>query len=158
MIPLFALSASIGPFVGQNWGADRRDRANHAMVLSFRVALLWGGFVALALFGFRTEIAGLFDENPAVIEVAELYLMIVPIGAGAWGVLMMASAIFNSLGKPISSTTMSIIRMFVIYVPLAFLGKSLFGVTGIFLAGCVSNLAMGVIAFTWNRRTYHETV
>ena len=35
VIPLFALSASIGPFVGQNWGADRRDRANDAMKLTF---------------------------------------------------------------------------------------------------------------------------
>ncbi|MBO6555861.1 MAG: MATE family efflux transporter [Pseudomonadales bacterium] len=154
VIPLFALSASIGPFVGQNWGADRYDRANRAMLLSFQYSLGWGVLVAILLMTFRQPIAGLFDDNPEVIEVAAHYLLLVPISYGTWGVLMMASAIFNSLGKPVSSTIMSIIRMFALYIPLAFLGKWMFGMTGIFLAAAVSNLAMGAIAYKWNRNTY----
>lgn len=154
VIPLFALSASIGPFVGQNWGAERRDRANQAMLLSFQYAMLWGLFVAAAMYLFAEPISVLFDDNPDVIAVTGLYLTIVPISYGAWGVLMMASATFNSLGKPISSTIMSVIRMLVLYVPLAFLGKYLFGLAGIFAAAAFTNLAMGVISFFWNRRTY----
>ncbi|MFT7219865.1 MAG: putative MATE family efflux protein [Candidatus Azotimanducaceae bacterium] len=157
VIPLFAMSASIGPFVGQNWGADRKDRANAAMIFSFQYAMIWGAFVALVLMLFNESIAGLFDDNPEVIESAALYLMMVPLSYGAWGVLMMSSATFNSLGKPISSTIMSIVRMFVIYVPLAFLGKALYGIQGIFVATAIANLAMGAIAFTWNRHTYKPT-
>ncbi len=154
VIPLFALSASIGPFVGQNWGAERRDRANRAMILAFQYSLAWGALTAAVLITFRTQIAGLFDDDPEVINVAALYLLLVPVSYGAWGILMMASATFNSLGKPISSTVMSIVRMFVIYIPAAFIGKALFGLTGIFLAAALSNLLMGVIAYTWNRKTY----
>jgi putative MATE family efflux protein len=154
VIPLFALSASIGPFVGQNWGANRYDRANRAMLLSFQYSLAWGALVAIVLMSFSRQIAGLFDDNTEVIDVASHYLLLVPISYGAWGVLMMASAIFNSLGKPVSSTIMSIIRMFAIYIPMAFIGKALFGLTGIFLAAAVSNIVMGVIAYFWNRNTY----
>ncbi|MEL0065294.1 MAG: MATE family efflux transporter [Gammaproteobacteria bacterium] len=154
VIPLFALSASIGPFVGQNWGAERYDRANEAMLISFKYSLGWGLFVAVLLYLLRAPIAGLFDDNPEVTEIAGLYLMLVPISYGCWGVLMMASAIFNSLGKPVTSTLMSVIRMFVLYIPLAFLGKYFFGAAGIFAAAAVSNLAMGLISFTWNRKTY----
>ncbi len=157
VIPLFALSASIGPFVGQNWGAERHDRANKAMLLSFQYSLIWGVGVAVILMTFRTHIAGFFDSNPDVIDVAALYLLIVPLSYGTWGVLMMSSAIFNSLGKPISSTIMSIVRMFIIYVPLAFLGKWMFGLEGIFAAAFLSNFLMGLIAFRWNRVTYAET-
>lgn len=157
VIPLFAMSASIGPFVGQNWGADRKDRANAAMIFSFQYAMIWGAFVALVLMLFNESIAGLFDDNPEVIEAAALYLMMVPLSYGAWGVLMMSSATFNSLGKPISSTIMSIVRMFVIYVPLAFLGKALYGIQGIFVATAIANLVMGAVAFTWNRHTYKPT-
>ena len=39
VIPLFALSASIGPFVGQNVSANRPDRADEAMKLSFKFLL-----------------------------------------------------------------------------------------------------------------------
>ncbi|MFP6792300.1 MAG: MATE family efflux transporter [Pseudomonadales bacterium] len=154
IIPLFALSASIGPFVGQNWGADRHDRADSAMMLSYKYSLAWGAFVALLLVIFRQDIASLFDDNPTVITVAATYLLVVPVSYGAWGVLMMSSAIFNSLGKPISSTIMSLVRMFVIYIPLAFAGKALFGLGGIFAAAAVSNALMGLIAYTWNRKTY----
>ena len=154
IIPLFALSASIGPFVGQNWGAGRHDRADSAMMLSYKYSLAWGAFVALLLVIFRHDIASLFDDNPTVITVAATYLLVVPVSYGAWGVLMMSSAIFNSLGKPISSTIMSLVRMFVIYIPLAFAGKALFGLSGIFAAAAVSNVLMGIIAYTWNRKTY----
>ena len=155
VIPLFALSASIGPFVGQNLGADRYDRANAAMIWSFKYSLGWGALVAILLYFLRNEVSALFDDNTTVIEVAALYLLLVPVSYGSWGVLMMASAIFNSLGKPVSSTIMSIIRMFVLYIPLAFLGKWAFGIPGIFLASAASNILMGIIAFRWNRRTYH---
>ena len=101
-----------------------------------------------------TSLAGQFDDNLEVIEVASTYLLIVPLSYGTWGVLMMASAIFNSLGKPISSTIMSIIRMFVVYVPLAYLGEYLFGFPGIFAAAFTANLLMGIIGFGWNRKTY----
>ncbi len=154
VIPLFALSASIGPFVGQNWGGDYYQRANQAMLLSFKYSLVWGAFVAILLFLFRHTISSQFDENPEVILVSASYLLIVPFSYGTWGVLMMCSAIFNSLGKPISSTIMSVVRMFVIYVPLAYLGKYLFGFMGIFAAAGISNLLMGILAFAWNRKTY----
>ena len=156
VIPLFALSASIGPFVGQNWGKEEYGRANRAMILSFYYAVAWGLFVAIALFLLRDFIARQFDSDPEVIRVAALYLMLVPVSYGTWGVLMMSSAIFNSLGKPLAATTMSIVRMFVIYVPLAFLGRELFGLEGIFIAACLSNLIMGAIAFGWNRRSYSD--
>lgn len=154
VIPLFALSASIGPFVGQNWGKEEYGRANRAMMLSFYYSICWGLLVAGVLFFGRHWLAQQFDDNPDVIETAALFLAVVPISYGAWGVLMMSSAIFNSLGKPISATVMSIIRMFIIYVPLAFIGRELFGLAGIFGAACISNLAMGLIAYTWNRRTW----
>lgn len=154
VIPLFALSASIGPFVGQNWGANRRDRSNEAMKLTFMWSIFWGLGVGLIFFTLNGPIVGVFDDNPEVTQYASFYLMIVPFSYGAWGVLMMASATFNSLGKPLLSTTMSIVRMFIIYVPLAYLGQYFWGVYGIFGAAAVSNILMGLIAFTWNRKVY----
>jgi putative MATE family efflux protein len=154
VIPLFALSASIGPFVGQNWGANRRERSDQAMRLTFTWAMIWGFGVAVMFFLLSEAIVQLFDDNPEVTQYASFYLLIVPLSYGAWGVLMLASATFNSLGKPLLSTTMSIVRMFIIYVPLAFIGQHFWGVYGIFGAAAVSNLLMGMIAFGWNRKVY----
>jgi len=161
VIPLFALSASIGPFVGQNWGAQMRERANQGMKMSFAWSMAWGLFVALVFLFFRDNIAALFDSSDSsdsVIHYTGLYLMIVPVSYGCWGVLMMASATFNSLGKPLSSTTMSVLRMFVIYVPFAYIGQYFWGVIGIFGAAAMSNLVMGLVAYSWNRHTYQPLI
>ena len=154
VIPLFALSASIGPFVGQNWGANKVDRANQAMMYAFGWSLLWGLFIAILFFWFKEPLVLFFEDNKSVAAYASLYLLIVPFSYGTWGVLMMASATFNALGKPLVSTSMSIIRMFFLYVPLAFLGQYFWGIAGIFGAACVSNILMGIVGFTLNRRAY----
>jgi Na+-driven multidrug efflux pump len=100
VIPLFAMSASIGPFVGQNWGAGLYARANEGMMTSFLWSMLWGLGVAVLFFLFGNHIGGLFEANPAVIGYASLYLAIVPFSYGTWGVLMMASATFNPSLQP----------------------------------------------------------
>ena len=116
--------------------------------------MAWGLGVALLFLLFGNHIGELFADDPSAIAYASLYLAIVPFSYGTWGVLMMASATFNSLGKPIASTLMSVIRMFVIYVPLAYVGSYYFDVTSIFAAACISNLVMGAVGYGWNRLTY----
>ena len=95
----------------------------------------------------------LIDDNAEVIDVARHYLAIVPISYGLWGVLMMASASFNSLGKPIPSTIMAFTRMFVVYVPLAMLANHLYGYTGIFVATAAANCVMGLWGYAWLKRS-----
>jgi Na+-driven multidrug efflux pump len=53
---------------------------------------------------------------------------------------------------------MSLTRMFVLYVPLALLLEWPLGYSGIFLAACLTNLAMGATGYLWNRRTFVRKV
>jgi len=158
VIPLFALSASIGPFVGQNWGANARQRADQAMRLSFHWSLAWGIFVAVLLGLIAPLLVEAFDSNPLVIHAAKAYLLILPISYGAWGVIMMTSAIFNALGYPIRSTFMSFIRMLVIYVPLAMVFNFWFGMLGIFAAAATANILVAILGYLWNRKTFKPLV
>ncbi len=146
---MFALSGSIGPFVGQNWGARKADRVLTGVHASYVFSIGYGLVVALPLFFFGGTIAGLIDDNPSVVGTAALYLALVPWSYGAWGVLMMASASFNALGKPVPSTVLSFTRMFLIYLPLAYTLNYFYGYVGIFVATMISNLVLGAIAWRW---------
>lgn len=146
---LFALSGSIGPFVGQNWGGRKFGRVRDGVKASYQFSLLWGFIVAIPLFFFGAEIAALIDDSPIVVGVAAFYLALVPWGYGAWGVLMMASASFNALGKPLPSTALSFLRMFVIYLPLATLLNHQMGYEGIFVATLISNILLGIAGWLW---------
>ena len=149
---MFALSGSIGPFVGQNWGAHMVDRVRRGVTASYLFCLGWGLLVTLPLFFFGAEIASLIDASAPVIAVAAMYLAIVPLSYGLWGVLMMASASFNALGKPLPSTALSFGRMVVIYIPLATLLNDLYGYVGIFIATALSNVLFGLVGAKWFSR------
>ena len=151
---LFALSGSIGPFVGQNHGAHARDRVRHGMRAAYIFCLSWGAIACAALWGGAAYLIPLINDHPDVVAAASLYLMIVPVSYGLWGVLMMSSAAFNSLGKPLPSTAMSFVRMFILYVPLALLGNHLWGYVGIFIATAASNCIMGGVGYVWLSRSY----
>jgi len=151
---LFALSGSIGPFVGQNWGADEKDRVRQAVGVAYRFCLTWGLLVLGLLFFFGEQIAGVVDDTAAAIAAAGIYLSIVPISYGAWGVLMMASASFNALGKPLPSTLLSFTRMFIVYVPLALMLNHLYGYQGVFIATAISNCLMGFLGYLWFKHSF----
>ena len=146
---MFALSGSIGPFVGQNWGAHQVERVRGGVRASYLFSLGWGLLVAIPLFFFGGHVASWIDASPAVIDVAAIYLAIVPLSYGLWGVLMMSSASFNALGKPLPSTALSFGRMIAVYVPLATLLNDALGYVGIFIATALSNALFGVISWRW---------
>ena len=152
IVPM-ALPASIGPFVGQNWGARRYDRIRQALKLSFGFSLVFGGLLAIALSLSADRIAAIFNRDPAVIAVVTIYLIIAPLGYGAAAVLFTASSVSNALGRPLPAVVMSLVQMLVFYVPLAYLGSWLLGLRGIFIAACLSNLIVGLGALIWSIRT-----
>ena len=151
---LFALSGSIGPFVGQNWGARKPERVRDGMRAAYQFCMIWGLIAAVILFFTASFFASLVDDNDLVVRTAALYLTIVPWTYGLWGVLMMSSASFNALGKPLPSTALSFSRMFVIYIPIALLLDGMFGYHGIFIASAIGNSLTGVLGYLWFRKRY----
>jgi putative MATE family efflux protein len=151
---LFALSGSIGPFVGQNWGANQPQRVREGLTVAYRFCVIWGLIAAALLWFFGGDLAALVDDSSSVVTTAAFYLAMVPWSYGLWGMLMMASASFNALGKPLPSTMLSFSRMFLIYVPLALLLDNLYGYPGIFIATATSNALGGMLGYLWFRQRY----
>ena len=154
VMSLFALSGSIGPFVGQNWGAKRMGRVRAGMKAAYQFSLAWGLLAAIIMLLWGGAVASWVNADQPVVAAAALYLSIVPLSYGAWGVLMMSSASFNGLGKPVPSTILSFTRMFLAYVPLAMLLNDLYGYAGIFAATALSNILMGGAGYWWFQRTF----
>jgi Na+-driven multidrug efflux pump len=95
----------------------------------------------------------LFSDSAEVVGVARTYLWIAPIGYGAYGIVMVVNASFNGLGKPMPGVAISVGRMLVLYLPLAFAGMVFFDARGIFAAYAAANVVSGVLAYAWAVRT-----
>ena len=143
LIAVIALSASIAPFVGQNWGARAFDRVRLALQQSFLFCIVWGLLAALVLGLGARSLAALFNPDPEVVAIAARYLWLVPIGYGALGIVRIASSAFNAIGKPMPSVVMTAMHMFVLYIPLAYAGGRIAGPTGIFV-GAHPDFAMSI--------------
>lgn len=148
---VMALSSSIGPFVGQNWGAHKYDRVKAALRMANQFSLLWGLFAFVFMLLFGESLVSLINDDPKVVETATTYLIIIPLSIGFMGIMAVSSSCFNALGKPLPPLIISIHRMLVVYLPLAVLGDYLWGVVGIFLATSASSILMGTVAWYWNR-------
>ena len=150
-VVIFALQSSLAPFVGQNYGAFLMDRVRHATELSNRFFLAYGVVVAAVLFLVAVPAASFFDDNPIVVAAASNYLRIVPVSYGAFGLMMVTVACFNSLGRPKSATLLTFVKLFVVYLPMAWLLSIPFGLTGIFVATAIAHILFGVVSLVWLR-------
>lgn len=152
LIIFYAMSAVIGPIVGQNLSAGKRERMHRALRLSTGFMLGFGLLLAAALALAARPIAELFNEQETVVEVATVYFWIVPLSYGTAGMVMVMNAAFNGMGKPLPAVVISVMRMAVIYLPLAWLGGELFGYAGIFAAYALANAICGIGAYVWAQR------
>ncbi len=156
LVIYYALSSVIGPFVGQNLSAGREGRIQLSLRLCALFCLASGLAIAALLALLSNFVAGLFSQNEAVVSVTRLFLWIVPISYGAYGIVMVVNAAFNGLSKPMPAVYISVTRMIVLYVPLALIGMRWFGIAGIFGAYAIANLLSGLLGYVWAKGTAHD--
>jgi putative MATE family efflux protein len=144
-IPMLALSASIGPITGQNQGAGLPHRIRTALVDSFLFCVLWGLGMALVFWLTAGWFAGLFSDDPAVIDDIVSYLHIVPFTLGGYGIVIVAAAAYNALGLAYRAMGFYLLRSAVFYVPLAWLASLWLDSSAVFMALAAANLLSGAL-------------
>lgn len=149
---LFALSASIGPFTGQNFGKNRFDRIRTGVNFSNVFSVIWGLIAAVTLYLAAEPIASIFTSDARIIKATKLYLTLVPIGYGFRGMVQIVNSNINTLNKPIHASLIVAVQMIVLGIPILLLADHFFGVTGIYSSIAVTYFLGGVISLVWNRK------
>ena len=146
LMVILSLSAVMGPFVGQNYGAGKFDRIKSGIRISNQISLIWGLTAVIALIIFASRICSVFSSDPEVISAVKRYLLIVPAGYGVYGIVLIASSAMTVLQKPINAAAVTIVQTFLLSIPFAYIGSYLAGLQGIFLAMPLSYLISSLIA------------
>lgn len=161
-IEMFALllvnsaGSVLAPFTGQNYGAGKFKRIKRAIKFFDISSIVWGIILLLVLIPLAGPIASIFNDNPEITDVTAVYLIIISFTYGFQGILRLSVNSFNALKKPIHGASLSLFRMFVIYIPLALLLQNYFDIKGIFFAGAVANIVSGITAYFLLRRTLNK--
>ncbi len=107
-------------------------------------------FIVFAFLG--GTVGSIFSDDPEVISVTGLYLSIVPIGYGLYGIVAISTSAMSVLKKPIHAAILTLTQAFILYIPMAYVGSLLVGLWGVFLALPVSYLVSSIVAiYTLNR-------
>jgi putative MATE family efflux protein len=131
---IFAMSGSIGPIIGQNFGAGQHARVREAFNRSLFLIVIYVIPVVFVLYLLRGPIADLFDAQGVTRDL--IFLFCGPLSL-AWifnGVIFLGNAAYNNLGHPFYSTWVNWGRNTLGIVPFVYIGSIYWGAQGV-LAG-----------------------
>jgi putative MATE family efflux protein len=144
---VLALSMTLPPFISQNFGANQMHRVEQAYKVSVKFVMIWQVFIYLLLIAFASYIAAAFSKEDSVAELIVLFIWILPLGYGFQGIVILTNSSFNALHKPLIALALSVVRLFVFYVPLAYLGSLLFNIDGFFVGALIGNFCMALVSY-----------
>lgn len=153
---IFALSMTLPAFMSQNVGAGKMMRVQQSYQITTKFTFLFQIAIYIILVLLAPFISNVFTEDKAVSQLIELFIWIVPLGYGLQGIIILTNSSFNALHKPMVALVLSFLRLFVFYVPLAYLGSQFYGITG-FFAGClVGNFLMAFVSYALMNKEFHS--
>ncbi len=148
----YAYGIAIVPFVGQNYGAQAHARVEEVRRLSIRFAFFYAIGTQLLLFPSAGFLAGCFSDDPTVIQLGTIYLLVAATGHTGVHIGMWMSQLLNVIGKPRPVISINLVRVFIFIMPLCLLGNGLFGFTGLVSGLALGNLLAGTQAHLTARR------
>jgi putative MATE family efflux protein len=146
MTLIWTLSAVLGPFVGQNFGAKLMSRINRAIQFSYVFSLFWGVFVFLIFLIFSSPLISLFNSNENVINIGSTFLVTVSFCYGFKGVVLLSSSACSAIKRPFSAASFTLMQMIILKTPFALMGSYFFGLKGLFIGIAFADFVSSIIS------------
>jgi putative MATE family efflux protein len=158
---IFALTGSIGPIIGQNFGARLMGRVRRAINDSFLLAVGYAVIAWAVLAIGAPLIAGVFGAHGASADFVRMFCRY---GAVAWvfvTCLFVANTVFNNLGFPLMAMLFNWGRATLGTIPFVTIGARWGGVEGALIGLVLGTALFGVagvaVAYVLVGRVTDET-
>lgn len=142
------------PIMSYNYGAKEKERMDQTLKVSgysiFSILTLG----TLLFFIFPEFILSMFNANQSMLNIGVTGLRVLSLSfiLSTFGILM--SGVFESLGKGTHSLMISLLRQFIIIVPLSFVFISTIGLNGVWITFPISELIASIVAFILYKKVY----
>lgn len=142
---IFALSGAIGPIVGQNFGAGRFDRVRESLTKAIQFCTLYVVVMSLLLFLLKSQVVSLFDMKGDSAALIEFFCSYIAVFFTFSGILFVANASFNNLGKAKYSTLFNVGKATLGTVPFVYFGAQWGGVYGVLIGQVLGSILFGIM-------------
>lgn len=145
LMPASGISQGIQPLLGYNYSLKNGKRVKAVFLQSAGLSVGITAVIWAAAELFPAAIIGLFGGGEELLEIGVLALRCNFIFAPVLGFVMLATTFFQSVGKPMASSVITLIRQVLALVPFIYILPVFLGTMGIFWAQPISDLlAMGL--------------
>lgn len=144
---IFALAGSIGPIIGQNYGAKQFDRVKAAFNASLQFSALVTIVMTVILFATRGPISDAFHAEGIARDI--IYLFCGPLSA-LWffvAIIFVANAAFNNLGRPFISTWTNWARATIGTLIPVWIGSEMAGALGVMWGQAITGVIFGILSW-----------
>ncbi|QSX35452.1 MATE family efflux transporter [Shewanella avicenniae] len=153
IVVVLALTMSLPPMISHALGAGKFDRITQLVRIALLFVLGWQLLIAVIIWLGADSLAQLMSAEGEVSAILRQHLLIVPFSLGALGCCMILVSVSNALGKSYNALLISVVRLFVLFLPCIWLGAQLGGIMGIFVGAFAGNLFAGSFAYLSYRKT-----
>jgi putative MATE family efflux protein len=143
---IFSLSGSIGPVIGQNFGAKNFARVRQALAEGMKFSAIYTIIISIVIFLLRNHIAGAFSASPRATELVIFFATYVGVSWAFAGAQFVGAAAFNNLGRPGLSTLFNWGKATIGTIPFALVGAHYWGPEGIMLGTAIGAILFGIVS------------
>jgi putative MATE family efflux protein len=158
-MPAMNFSAALSSFVGQNIGAGKIDRVKAGFVATLKMSSIISVLVSAIVLLFGDYIVRLFTTDPEVIRIGKDYLVIVGAFYIVFSSMFVIAGVMRGAGDTLIPMFISLIALWIIRIPAAWILSKRFGEIGIWWAipiGWCIGLSLSYIYYktgNWKKKT-----
>ena len=139
MMPIFGLNQRSQPIIGYNYGAEKYKRVKQAVKSATIVATIIVSIGWIITQAAPHLLISIFNRDEQLVGIAStgmrIFLLMLPVV----GAQVISSNYFQSIGKAKISMFLSLLRQVILLIPCLIILPKIFGLTGVWLAGAVSD-------------------
>ena len=138
-LPVMSVGQGLQPIIGFSYGAERFDRALHAIKLSVIVATIFAVIAFLIIFFLSAPIMRIFTQDSELISVGAYAARRIFFVMYFVGFQMVSQVIFQAMGKAMATFLATISRQLLFLLPLILILPKFWQLDGVWLSVPVSD-------------------
>ncbi|MBR5730489.1 MAG: hypothetical protein IKX89_00915, partial [Firmicutes bacterium] len=153
---IIGLVQGIIPLIAYNYAAKNYSRLQEVRKKAIVLTMLWACFSVVLLVPLARQFMLLFIKDEATVVFGTPLVRIYAFLPFTMGYNNNTRTLLQALGRKKVSSTFSLIRQVLLYVPLALLLDRLFGFYGTTFTPLVADMITDVLGFFWVRKVMRE--
>jgi len=157
-LPAIGFSQAVTIMTGHNFGARIIERVREIHSKGIILSFFFMAVSSIIIMIFPKTFAGVFAQSESVLEITSTALRITAFGSMFISIYICSTASFQGLGLGRQYLLANILRMFILQVPVAFLGSLVLGLNGIWLGLMIVNIFSGIIIYAWFKYIFKKKI